>query len=125
VTIAPYLTTGYVTEESTRPAAVREAKARIAWYLGRMGVFYKEMLAREGYPEEAASIEAAWANGQDAATEAVPDHMAENINVVGTPQEIHAQLVELVANHVDAPLLMMPAGNPDEAGAILEGIIKG
>ena len=44
---------------------------------------------------------------------------------LGTPQEIHAQLVELVANHVDAPLLNMPAGNPDEAGAILEGVMRG
>jgi alkanesulfonate monooxygenase SsuD/methylene tetrahydromethanopterin reductase-like flavin-dependent oxidoreductase (luciferase family) len=83
------------------------------------------MLAREGYPEETAAIEAAWENGRDAATEAVPDAMADNINVVGTPKEIHAQLVELVKGDVDAPLLQMPEGNPDEAGAILEGIIKG
>jgi len=83
------------------------------------------MLAREGYPDETAAIEAAWENGRDAAADAVPDYMAKNINVVGTPQQIHAQLVELVAEDVDAPLLMMPEGNPDEAGAILEGIIKG
>jgi alkanesulfonate monooxygenase SsuD/methylene tetrahydromethanopterin reductase-like flavin-dependent oxidoreductase (luciferase family) len=51
--------------------------------------------------------------------------MARNINVVGTPEEIHSQLVELVAHDVDTPLLNMPAGNPDEAGAILEGIIRG
>lgn len=125
VTIAPYLTTGYVTDESTRPDAVRQGKERISWYIGRMGVFYKQMLAREGYPDETAAVEAAWGNGKDAATDAVPDYMAANINVVGTPQEIHAQLVELSKNNVDAPLLMMPAGNPDEAGAILEGIIKG
>ena len=104
---------------------MRSGKERISWYIGRMGVFYKQMLAREGYPDETAAVEAAWGDGKEAATDAVPDHMANNINVVGTPKEIHAQLVELTQNHVDAPLLMMPAGNPDEAGAILEGIIKG
>jgi alkanesulfonate monooxygenase SsuD/methylene tetrahydromethanopterin reductase-like flavin-dependent oxidoreductase (luciferase family) len=124
VTIAPYLTTGYVTDESKRAEVERRTKQPIAWYIGRMGVFYKEMLAREGYPDETAAIEAAWGNGQDAALDTVPDYMAKNINVVGTPQEIHAQLVELVANGVDAPLLNMPAGNPDEAGAILEDVIK-
>jgi alkanesulfonate monooxygenase SsuD/methylene tetrahydromethanopterin reductase-like flavin-dependent oxidoreductase (luciferase family) len=123
--IAPYLTTGYVTDESTRPDAVRSGKERISWYIGRMGVFYKQMLTREGYPEETAAVEAAWETGKDAATDAVPDHMAQNINVVGTPKEIHDQLAELVKGDVDAPLLMMPAGDPDEAGAILEGIIKG
>ena len=56
--------------------------------------------------------------------DAVPDYMAENINVVGTPQEIHAQLVELVANNVDVPLLNMPGGNPDEVLLVSESGIK-
>jgi alkanesulfonate monooxygenase SsuD/methylene tetrahydromethanopterin reductase-like flavin-dependent oxidoreductase (luciferase family) len=125
VAIAPYLTTGYVTDEAQRAEVERRTKQPLAWYIGRMGVFYKEMLAREGYPEETAAIEAAWGNGQDAAIDAVPDYMARNINVAGTPREIHAQIQALMAHGVDEALLNMPPGNPDEAGSVLEAVIRG
>jgi alkanesulfonate monooxygenase SsuD/methylene tetrahydromethanopterin reductase-like flavin-dependent oxidoreductase (luciferase family) len=125
VIVAPYLTTGYVLDESQRDAVRRQSKQPLAWYIGRMGVFYKEMLAREGYPQETAAVEAAWGGGQDAAIDAVPDHMADNVVVVGTPKEIHAQLVELTALGVDVPVISMPPGNPDQAGRVLEEVMNG
>jgi alkanesulfonate monooxygenase SsuD/methylene tetrahydromethanopterin reductase-like flavin-dependent oxidoreductase (luciferase family) len=125
ITVAPYLTTGYVLDESQRAEVERRTKQPIAWYIGRMGVFYKQMLAREGYADETAAIEAAWGNGQDAAIDTVPDYMAQNINVVGTPKEIHAQLVDLVSKGIDTPLLNMPQGSPDETGRVLEEVLNG
>ena len=125
IVVAPYLTTGYVLDESQRSAVKRQAKQPVSFYIGRMGTFYKEMLAREGYPAETAAIEAAWGGGQDAAIDAVPDYMADNIAVVGTPKEIHQQLVELQGMGVDLPLLSMPPGSPDQAGRILEEVMKG
>jgi alkanesulfonate monooxygenase SsuD/methylene tetrahydromethanopterin reductase-like flavin-dependent oxidoreductase (luciferase family) len=125
VVVAPYLTTGYVFDESQRDAVRRQSKQPLAWYIGRMGVFYKEMLAREGYPQETAAIEAAWSGGQDAAIDTVPDHMADNVVVVGTPKEIHAQLVELTNLGVDVPVISMPPGNPDQAGRALDEVMNG
>ncbi len=125
IIVAPYLTTGYVLEEEQRPAVRRQAKQPVSFYIGRMGTFYKEMLAREGYPEETKTIEAAWEGGQDAAIDAVPDYMSDNIVLVGTPKEIHRQLVELQGLGVDLPLISMPPGNPDQAGRILEEVMKG
>jgi alkanesulfonate monooxygenase SsuD/methylene tetrahydromethanopterin reductase-like flavin-dependent oxidoreductase (luciferase family) len=125
VVVAPYLTTGYVFDESQRDAVRRQSKQPLAWYIGRMGVFYKEMLAREGYPRETAAIEAAWSGGQDAAIDTVPDHMADNVVVVGTPKEIHAQLVELTNLGVDVPVISMPPGNPDQAGRALDEVMNG
>jgi alkanesulfonate monooxygenase SsuD/methylene tetrahydromethanopterin reductase-like flavin-dependent oxidoreductase (luciferase family) len=125
IVVAPYLTTGYVLDESQRAAVHRQSKQPISWYVGRMGVFYKEMLAREGYPEETKAIEAAWGGGQDAAIDAVPDYMSDNITVVGSPKEIHAQLVELQGLGVDMPVISMPPGNPDVAGRVLEEVMKG
>lgn len=125
ITVAPYLTTGYVLDESQREAVKRQSKQPVSFYIGRMGTFYKEMLAREGYPEETNAIEAAWGGGQEAAIDAVPDYMVENIAVVGTPREIHEQLLDLQRLGVDLPLLSMPPGNPDQAGRVLEEVIKG
>ncbi len=123
--VAPYLTTGYVLDEAQRAAIQRQSKQPVAFYIGRMGVFYKEMLAREGYAEETKAIEAAWEGGQDAAVDAVPDYMNKNIAVVGTPKEIHQQLEELKGLGVDVPLISMPPGNPDQAGRVLEEVMNG
>ena len=125
ITLAPYITATYVLDESQREQARRASKQPLAWYIGRMGVFYKQMLAREGYAGEVAAVEAAWGNGQEAAIDAVPDAMAANIAVTGTPREIHSQLAQLVAGGIDTPLLTMPPGNPDEAGRVLEELLNG
>jgi len=125
VMVAPYLTTGYVTDESRRAQVFQASKQGIAFYIGRMGVFYKEMLAREGYAKEVPEIEGAWTGGQDAAMAAVPDYMAANITVVGTPKEIHNQLIEVRSLGVDVPVISMPPGNPDEAGKILDTVMNG
>ncbi|HEY7270483.1 MAG TPA: LLM class flavin-dependent oxidoreductase [Dehalococcoidia bacterium] len=125
IVVAPYLTTGYVLDEAQREAVHRQAKQPVSFYIGRMGTFYKEMLAREGYPTETAAIEAAWGGGQDAAIDAVPDYMADNIAVVGTPKEIHQQLMQLQSVGVDMPVLSMPPGDPDQAGRILDTVMNG
>ena len=125
IVVAPYLTTGYVLDESQRDAVKRQTKQPVSFYIGRMGTFYKEMLAREGYPSETAAIEAAWSGGQDAAIDAVPDYMSENIVVLGTPKEIHRQLVELQGKGVDLPLISMPPGNPDQTARILDEVMNG
>ena len=125
VEITPYLTVGYVTDESQRAAVTRQAKQPVAWYIGRMGVFYKQMLAREGYAAEVPVIEAAWERGQDAAIDAVPDAMNANIAFVGTPQELHKQFVDLTDHGIDVVNVTMPRGTYEEAAPILEALIKG
>ena len=125
ITVAPYITTGYVLDESQRRQAMQQAKGPISYYVGRMGVFYKEMLAREGFPEEVRAIEAAWEGGQGAAIEAVPDAMIEKTAIVGTPKEIHQTLIEWQALGVDLPVLSMPPGNPDRAGRVLDAVMNG
>jgi len=125
ITVAPYVTTGYVLDESQRRQAIQQAKGPISYYVGRMGVFYKEMLAREGFPEEVKAIDAAWAEGQAAAVAAVPDYMIEKTAIVGTPKEIHQTLIEWQALGVDLPVLSMPPGNPDQAGRVLDTVMNG
>jgi alkanesulfonate monooxygenase SsuD/methylene tetrahydromethanopterin reductase-like flavin-dependent oxidoreductase (luciferase family) len=125
IVVAPYLTTGYVFDEAQREAVRRQSKQPVSFYIGRMGVFYKEMLAREGYPDETAATEAAWGGGQDAAIDAVPDYMVDNIAVIGTPKEIHQQLLDLQKLGVDLPLISMPPGNPDQAARVLQDVMNG
>ena len=61
------------------------ARAPIAFYVGRMGTYYYEMLQRHGFEKEVADIQAAWANRDPkAAAAAVSDRMLDQTAVVGS-----------------------------------------
>jgi len=78
---------------SDRAVALRSVKRTLAFY-GRMP-FYNRLFARQGYEKEAAGITAGWAKGDvNAAAAAVPDHMAEQVAAMGTPQECQKKVEE-------------------------------
>lgn len=124
VAIAPYITTQVVLDEAARTRARQAAKAPLAFYVGRMGRFYAEMLARNGYADEVAAIQRAWQAGPDAARDAVTDELLDATAIVGTPPEVRAKLDAWRALGVDCPLISLPGGTVDEAGAILEALIR-
>ena len=124
VAIAPYVTTAIVVDEEQRAAARLKAREPIAFYIGRMGRFYAEMLARYGYADEVAAVQAAWQTGPDAARAQVSDAMLDDTAIVGTVDEVRARLAAWHGLGVDQPLISMPPGTPDQAGAVLEGLIR-
>lgn len=63
VAIAPYITTAVVVDEEQRAAARLKARQPVAFYVGRMGRFYAEMLARYGYAAEVAAVQEGWKPG--------------------------------------------------------------
>jgi F420-dependent oxidoreductase-like protein len=123
VSIASYITTAVIADESQRAASRLKAREPIAFYIGRMGRFYAEMLARYGYAEEVAAVQAAWKDGPEAARAAVSDAMLDDTAIVGTIDEVRAKLAEWHALGLDEALIGLPPGNPEEVGATLAAII--
>ena len=111
-------------DEVARAQARDEARGPIAFYAGRMGRFYAEMLERYGFADEVAAIRRGWQEGPEAATAAVSDRMLDATAIVGTVDEVRAKIDAWAALGVDQPLLSMPPGTPDEAGQVLEALIR-
>ena len=131
ITVAAPISVAYVLDESQRESQRKEFVQQRRRGVVRMIVGLwatdesRERLARD-FPEEVKAVEAAWATDRDAVVAAITDEMVDKMTIigVGAPQEIHKALVDLQSLGVDLPMLPMPPGNPDEAGRILEELIK-
>lgn len=123
--IAPYITTAILDEQATdeqRQAAQISTASPLAYYIGRMGVYYAQMLERNGYEEDVQQVIKAWEGGMKAATASVSPRLLDATALIGTPREIVTKLDQWVAAGVDEPLLSMPGGTVEQAGAQLSAL---
>ncbi|MFB6178368.1 MAG: TIGR04024 family LLM class F420-dependent oxidoreductase [Halorientalis sp.] len=73
--------------------AERLVRQHIGFYIGGMGTFYRDALARQGYEDEAYEISEQWASGnRGEAMDAIPDELIEDVAVAGTPEDAADQL---------------------------------
>lgn len=124
IEIAPTVSlfiTGAGADEEVR----RRAREPLAFYIGRMGRFYYEMLERHGYGEEVLAVRAAWERRDPAAaTAAVSDRMLDDLSVVG-PLDLCAEKLDELRHHgADVPVIALPQGDPVEVGHILGRLIR-
>ena len=125
--IAPYLTCFILDENATeedRKSARFRAATPLAYYIGKMGVYYAQMLTRQGYGKEVEAVQQGWKTGMQSGIEAVTPELLDATSLVGTPTEIVAKLDRWVAAGVDEPILSMPPGPIDIAGPQLEAMMK-
>ena len=125
--IAPYITTIILGEnagENERAAARFAAASPLAYYIGRMGVYYAQMLIRNGFGAEVEAVQEAWKQGMKNAIEAVPADLLNATSIIGTPREVVAKLDKWTAAGVDEPILSIPGGTPDEAGEKLAALMQ-
>jgi alkanesulfonate monooxygenase SsuD/methylene tetrahydromethanopterin reductase-like flavin-dependent oxidoreductase (luciferase family) len=125
--IAPYLTSAIIDEnmDEEQRAAIRFAAATpLAYYIGKMGVYYAQMLTRNGFGTDVEAVQEGWKQGMQTAVNAVSPELFAATTILGTPTEIVAQLDELVAAGVDEPLLGIPAGTVEEAEAQLGALMQ-
>jgi F420-dependent oxidoreductase-like protein len=123
--IAPYISWVPLPEDASeeqRRAAYLKVASPLAYYVGRMGVYYAQMLTRNGYGEEVQQIIAGWQQGMKSAIESVSPRLLEATTVIGTVQECVAKLDAWAASGVDQPLLSMPEGSIDETEAQLSAL---
>ncbi|HLY30673.1 MAG TPA: LLM class flavin-dependent oxidoreductase, partial [Ktedonobacterales bacterium] len=124
VRIAPYIITEIVMTDEERTKARMRARGPIAFYIGRMGRFYAEMLIDHGFDEDVATVQRGWESGQATALAAVSDRLLDATAIIGTPEEVVARLREWRALGVDEPLISLPEGSPDQAAERLEAVAR-
>ncbi|MBM4411404.1 MAG: LLM class flavin-dependent oxidoreductase [Chloroflexi bacterium] len=124
-TIAPYTKVSVLTGSSEDEALWHEARRLIQYYVNRMGVFYWQMLERNGFADEVARSRAAWAaRDAEGSIAAISDDMVRACQVIGSIDEVRAQLKERSALGADLQNLYMPPGDAQEVGRWLESVLK-
>lgn len=123
LTVAPAITLA-ITEGGSEEDRRMAARAPIAFYVGRMGTYYYEMLQRHGFEKEVDDIQAAWANRDPkAAAAAVSDRMLEQTAVVGSLEKCKEDLDERRELGVDLPIIPMPGKDAQDMGRVLEKLL--
>ena len=115
----------YVLDGDKDEAAWQAARQPLFHYINRMGVFYWQMLERNGFEAEVAASRAAWANrDRDGAISAISDDMVREIQVIGPVESVREQLEERSELGADVQMLPMPAGDPATVAPRLEAMIR-
>jgi coenzyme F420-dependent oxidoreductase len=94
-----------------------------AFYVGAMGTYYRESLARQGYEDEADAIASKWADGErDDAIGLFADELLDEFTAAGTPERAREELEKFTAvDGVDNVSIGFPrAASPGEIDATLE-----
>ncbi len=124
LTISPQ-THVYVLDGTNDEEAWREARRPLQFYINRMGVFYWQMLTRNGYEAEVAASREAWANRDaEGSLNAISEGMVRDIQVIGTVEEVREQLQERAAAGADLQMIHLPPGDTREVGRLLEAFIR-
>lgn len=86
------------------------AKEIVAFYIGGMGDYYKEMLTNFGFAEECEQIDRLYKNREtrNEAAAAVPDRMVDRLMITGTPEACVEKLRSLKDYGVTLPILNLP-----------------
>jgi coenzyme F420-dependent oxidoreductase len=63
------------------------AREHLAFYVGAMGSFYRDALARQGYGETAEEVTRRWGEDREAAVAAVGDGVLDDFAAAGHPEE--------------------------------------
>ncbi len=105
-TVAPFLPVVVSDDDATARAVLRR---HLAFYIGGMGRFYRETVARHGFGGAAAEILRLWeARQRDAAADAVSDELLDAFAIVGDARRCRARLDDYRAAGADLPILALP-----------------
>ena len=100
-------------------------RQHLAFYLGGMGTYYRDNLARQGHEELANGIYDAWNDGRrEEATAMIDDDLLDSLAVGGTPERARELLAEFEAlDAVDVVSVSFPRGaNVEEVLATMEAL---
>lgn len=85
------------------------ASQHVAFYVGAMGTFYRDSVARQGHEETAEAIFEAWQDGeQGQAIATARDELLDEYAAAGTPEEVRNQLDAFAVDGVDALTVYVP-----------------
>ena len=105
-TVAPFLPVLVTDDEASARAVLRR---HLAFYIGGMGRFYREAVARHGFAEAAETVRRLWETRErDAAASAVTDELLDAFAIVGDEERCRARLDDYRAAGADLPVLALP-----------------
>ena len=124
VTIAPF-TNVYVLDGESDEKQWQAARQPLFHYVNRMGDFYWNMLADNGFEAEVSASRAAWANDRDmaGAMGAISAAMVREIQVIGSIESVAEQLAARAEAGAELQMVQMPGGTAAEAGKRLEALL--
>ena len=124
-TIAAYTKVTILDGSSEDEAKRREAQHLLQFYINRMGVFYWQMLERNGFAEEVQNSKAAWAERDaEGSMAAISNRMLRACQVIGSLEEVREQLRERAELGADIQMLYMPPGDAVQVGKTLEALMR-
>ena len=124
VTIAPF-TNVWVTDGNNDEQMWQAARQPLFHYVNRMGDFYWNMLASNGFKDEVLASRASWRDrDRDGAMQAISDDMVREIEVIGPLESVSEQLAERARAGAELQMVQMPGGSPSEAGERLEALLR-
>jgi len=100
-------------------------RQHLAFYVGGMGDFYRDALARQGHEDAAVAIHDAWQDGdRERAVGLVDDDLLDALGAAGTPDEVRERFGEFAdVEGVDAVAVSFPrAADPDVVDATLQAV---
>ena len=124
VTIAPF-TNVWVTDGNNDEQMWQAARQPLFHYINRMGDFYWNMLASNGFEDEVLASRASWRDrDRDGAMRAISDDMVREIEVIGPLESVSEQLAERARAGAELQMVQMPGGSVSEAGERLEALLR-
>ncbi|HJZ67867.1 MAG TPA: LLM class flavin-dependent oxidoreductase, partial [Blastocatellia bacterium] len=123
IAIAPFVNV-IVSDDAAK--ARNQARLPLAYYVGGMGNYYRDALARLGFDAEVDQIRELWQAGRrKSAMAAVTDEMVDAVAVCGTLENCRARLDEMCGFGATVPLVPIPAeGSPSERCRAIEALIE-
>ena len=123
ITIAPF-TNVYTLDGENDEAQWQAARQPLFHYINRMGSFYWQMLASNGFEAEVSASRQAWSERDaDGALAAISEEMVREIQVIGPQESVREQLQERSGLGADVQMLQMPGGSAAEASQQLEAFL--
>lgn len=108
IDVAPYVL-ACVAEDAE--AAKKLVRAHLAYYIGGMGTFYANLIARFGFVDEVGRVREAWGKGdRRTAAERVTEGMVASMAISGSPREGREQLERYRAAGVTLPIVSFAQG---------------
>ena len=120
IEVAPF-TNVYITESEPDESVWDQGRQPLFHYINRMGDFYWNMLASNGYEEEVHASRNAWkSRDREGAMAAISKRMVADIQVIGTRDEAREQLKRRFSSGADVQLIPLPSGTLSEVTEELE-----
>ena len=113
VDLRPYIVA--CVDDDDPQAARKLVKGHLAFYIGGMGRYYRDLIAKYGYVEETDRIADLWSKYErDQAVDVVTDAMVDEFCAGGTAEQARQKLADLADKGLDSPVLYVPNGSPME-----------